>query len=50
MSRSPPRGGVRVGRGKSSSYWEQGKDGTHGYNDCWYVCTGGTTPIRKLNE
>jgi hypothetical protein len=37
-------------RGKSSSHWGRGKDGKHGCNDCCYVCTGGTTPIRKLND
>ncbi|HTE14624.1 MAG TPA: hypothetical protein VK642_06070 [Burkholderiales bacterium] len=36
--------------GDASTYWGAGKGGKQGCNDCCYICNGGTTPIRNLNE
>lgn len=37
-------------RGSSSSYWGRGKGGKHGCSKCCYICNGGTTPVKKLND
>jgi hypothetical protein len=37
-------------KGNESSYWGTGRGGKNSCSDCCYVCSGGETPIRVLNQ